>query len=361
LLLKFAGSFILVFTVGAAAQASEVIQFYQPKTPANPVIAVTGPVAQPPPAQVTVEDEGNNTIIVPAPQPQPRPRVSPGVTNFQQYMPSQTNTTNTNTSNVSTGDVTYDDGNSGDDGNSSEVVNTEPPPIPATRPPNLYTQNPPPNNNQNPPPRTSLYDISNCTYHALGGRACWPNRTAGEIKTIMKKIIANVAVINGLHKTQVDPRYLLCSGYRESRFDPGVRGSQGERGMFQVMKETAVTSLKQGPMIPEFKNYRNQPETYLTRMANSSLAQTELAYLVLTVKAKDLGTATYNDIFLGRGSVERYRQMAVRYNGGGTQAQAYGNAVSNCLRCMRAPDGMPDYTKDFNYTSVDGCLAMATK
>jgi hypothetical protein len=205
-----------------------------------------------------------------------------------------------------------------------------------------------------------LYDLTDCHYNTY----CWANRRAEQIKAHMKKIIANVAFLNRLHGTTLDARYLLCTGWRESSYNPGALGGAGERGMFQVMIDTAAGSLKAyPPKLQEFKDYSRKPEVYLRKMVNSTLAQTELSFSVLQEKAKILKNNGLNSdaIFKGHASVAVYRRLAVRYNGSGPKAEHYGQAISECLSCLRDRHGLPDVTKDFNYTSVDGCLAKAKK
>lgn len=282
------------------------------------------------------------------PKPKPKPKPTPVVPPVDEGANNDNNDNNDN----------YSDDQSDDGEDSSEIVA----PIPHDRPDRedevAVTPDKPAT-----PAATTLYDsnLKNCDYR----ENCWSNSTSDKIKANMKKIISNVAFLNSLHKVKFDPRYFLCTGWRESTYNPGAKGGAGERGMFQVMAETGVAALKAGgpPLLQDFKNYRSKPETYMNSMAKSSLAQTEMSFMVLKMKIKEAKGAGQNldDILTGRASVATYKKLAKRYNGAGSAAEKYSIAISQCLDCMRKSDGLPDVTKDFNYTSVDGCLAMAKK
>jgi hypothetical protein len=149
-----------------------------------------------------------------------------------------------------------------------------------------------------------------------------------------------VNYINGLHQTDFDGRYMLCTGFRESNFNPGARGADGERGMFQVMTATGKAALRYGVELPDFDRMNSQ--NYMTRMANSTVAQVELSFLVLKMKltedcnggrsASACGRRT--KIMGGRGETEDYRRLAGRYNGGGYNS-TYARRISACYSCLR--------------------------
>lgn len=168
--------------------------------------------------------------------------------------------------------------------------------------------------------KPATFDLSGCRY---GGKACWSNKGLSQK---IQKIVENVNYLNKIHKAKLDPRYLLCTGWRESTFNPGAVGGQGEKGMFQVMNATGRAALRYGPKIlPK--------DQYMTKMVNSTLAQTELSFLTLKMKVAEGASKRCLE---GGASIEDYRDLARRYNGAGAAAYRYANAIKNCYSCMRS-------------------------
>ena len=223
---------------------------------------------------------------------------------------------------------------------------------PEARPAGLTTQTPPPST-------PGLYDMRGCTY--IRGRTdpdCYRSMSTVDRA---RRIMHAVNYINGLHETHFDGRYMLCTGYRESNFNPGAKGADGERGMFQVMTATGRGALRYGVELPEFD--RMNSENYMTRMANSTVAQVELSFLVLKMKlhedcnggrdAPACGRRT--KIMSGRGETEDYRRLAGRYNGGG-YSSTYARRISACYSCLR---GKMSATATNIGTEIQSCLNQA--
>lgn len=236
----------------------------------------------------------------------------------------------------------------------SEIVTAQvenpPVPEPAVRPELVFPENPP-----RPEPRpvrpadksptkpaetTTVFDIPNCRYR----QNCWKGKGLSQK---IQKIVSNVETINRLHGAKLDPRYLLCTGYRESTFNPGAVGSQNEKGMFQVMPDTGAGALRYGPKVLPKANY-------MTQMAKSTLAQTELSFLTLKMKVAEGASArTLN----GNGTIEDYKNLARRYNGDGPAAYRYAAAVSKCHSCMRS--SFPNISGAVNESKALTCLNKA--
>lgn len=192
------------------------------------------------------------------------------------------------------------------------------------------------------PDKMSTFDLNGCRY----GRSCWREKGLSQKMT---KIVANVDYINKLHGAKLDPRYLLCTGYRESTFNPGAVGSQGEQGMFQVMVATGRGALRYGPKVLPASNY-------MTKMVNSTLAQTELSFLTLKMKVAE---GANGRTLTGNGSIEDYRGLARRYNGEGPAARRYANAVVNCMSCMRSSFSDAALRSPMNESKAKTCLNKA--
>lgn len=221
-------------------------------------------------------------------------------------------------------------GNTAGNGSDGEIVTagTTPPPRPSepqSPPPQLeFPDTPPvpmprPERPSTPAPQSpTVNDIPNCRY----GANCWRGKGLSQQ---IQKIVSNVEHINSLHKAKLDPRYLVCTGWRESTFNPGAVGAQKEKGMFQIMPATGRAALGYGPKV--------LPKSgYMDKMVKSTLAQTELSFLTLKMKVAEGASArTLN----GNGSVQDYRNLARRYNGAGPAAERYANAVASCFDCMR--------------------------
>jgi hypothetical protein len=178
----------------------------------------------------------------------------------------------------------------------------------------------------------SIYDMRGCTY---GRGSATNSKCYKSMSTVdrAKRIMTAVNYVNKIHKTQFDGRYMLCTGYRESNFNPGAKGADGERGMFQVMKATGKGALRYGVELPEFKGLGS--ETYMTKMANSTVAQVELSFLVLEMKLIEDGNKERRSrIMSGQGTVADYQYLAGRYNGGGTKS-VYAKRISSCYSCLR--------------------------
>jgi hypothetical protein len=203
-----------------------------------------------------------------------------------------------------------------------------------------------------------LYDMRGCTY---GRGSATNSKCYKSMSTIdrAKRIMGAVNYVNQLHKTKFDGRYMLCTGYRESNFNPGAKGADGERGMFQVMTATGKAALRYGVELSEFKNMSG--ETYMTKMANSTVAQVELSFLVLKMKlAEDaansgVGQTRQKRIMSGEGSVDHYRSLAGRYNGGGYNS-VYAKRISSCYSCLRGK--MAANATSFG-TEIQTCLNKA--
>ncbi|MBY0384768.1 hypothetical protein K2X05_06375 [bacterium] len=190
---------------------------------------------------------------------------------------------------------------------------------------------------ETPTTAPSLYDMRGCTYArgSASNSKCYKSMSTVDRA---KRIMSAANYVNKLHNTKFDGRYMLCTGYRESNFNPGAKGADGERGMFQVMTATGKAALRYGVVLPEFKGMSG--ETYMTKMANSTIAQVELSFLVLKMKLTEdaansgVGQTRQKRIMSGEGSVDHYRSLAGRYNGGGYNS-VYAKRISSCYSCLR--------------------------
>lgn len=186
----------------------------------------------------------------------------------------------------------------------------------------------------------TILDLSGCSY----GKTCWKNKGLAQK---VEKIISNVEHINKLHGAHLDPRYMLCTGWRESTFNPGARGADGEKGMFQIMNGTGRAALKYGPkVLPK--------DGYMDKMVNSTLAQTELSFLTLKMKVNEGASSR---VLSGDGSIKDYWGLARRYNGAGRKAERYATKITSCLKCMR--DTFPQLHGAVNESKVTKCLNKA--
>lgn len=226
---------------------------------------------------------------------------------------------------------------------SGEVVSThqEEAPRPPPRPRDLGKKTPAKHQTN-----TKVYDLNGCVI----GRPCWQNVS---VANKIHKIIDNVEYINQLHNSHIDPRYFMCTGWRESTYNPGARGAAGERGMFQVMPATGKAALRYGPKVPGFTGL--SADTYMTRMSNSTLAQTELSFLTLKMKVAE---GASQRVLQGTASVSEYRNLARRYNGAGPEAERYANAIGSCFACLRSH--VPSLSR-MNYGTVGSCLRQAKR
>lgn len=292
----------------------------------------------PAPISVAVSDP----FVAPAPVPAPRDEdTASQFTNFHDYDFWQIGQEEHHDDNARAGSDS--DSNSSQDG---DIVTAQ---VPSARAPE--PRSPPqvvvPDNVPMPEPRPlrtppAPVDIPNCRY----GRNCWKGKGLSQQ---IQKIVANVEYINSLHKAQLDPRYLVCTGWRESTFNPGAVGAAGERGMFQVMAGTGRAALGYGPKVLPKANY-------MTKMVNSTLAQTELSYLTLKMKVAEGASArTLN----GSGSVQDYRNLARRYNGAGPRAHRYAAAIADCFDCMRKSFPNIKGSTPVNESKARQCLAKA--
>lgn len=185
------------------------------------------------------------------------------------------------------------------------------------------------------------YDLTQCYY----GKICW---NGVSFSSRVKKIVSNVEFINSLHNAKLNPRYLLCTGWRESTFNPGALGGVKEKGLFQVRPSTGKAALRYGPKLPGFKDMSSSQ--YMEKMVNSTLAQTELSFLTLKMKIVE---GAPSSVLNGTGSVADYKALAKRYNGG---SEKYARAISNCYSCLLT--AMPS-TTSFTESSVKSCLNKA--
>lgn len=214
---------------------------------------------------------------------------------------------------------------------------------------------------QTAPPagNVKIYDMNGCTYKRTGYAQDTKCYGSLSVKQKVKKVMEAVNYVNRLHGTKFDGRYMLCTGYRESSFSPGAKGADGERGMFQVMTATGKAALGYGVELPEFKNMSK--DNYLNKMVNSTVAQVELSFLVLKMKlAEDAaksgtGKIRQSKIMAGEGSVDHYRSLAGRYNGGGTNS-TYAKKISSCYSCLRGQ--MTATTVDIS-SGAQSCLGKA--
>jgi hypothetical protein len=220
-------------------------------------------------------------------------------------------------------------------------------PVPEWRPTPPVAKAPQKKNQPAPTPQTTtIYDLSGCRY----GTVCWRNLS---LTNKIKKIVANVDYVNQLHGSKIDPRYMLCTGWRESTFNPGARGADGEKGMFQVMAATGRGALRYGPKLPGFKNMSSAD--YMNKMVNSTLAQTELSFLTLEMKVKEGASSR---ILSGGASVADYKDLARRYNGSGSKAVHYSNKISSCFSCLR--EKIPNvHASTINEGNTKSCLNRA--
>ncbi len=207
------------------------------------------------------------------------------------------------------------------------------------------------------PVNTRLYDMSRCTYSRGSGSnsSCY-----GTLSTTARatRIMNAAHYVNRLHGTSFDGRYMLCTGYRESNFNPGARGAAGERGMFQVMRDTARGALRYDARLEEFKDMGT--DTYLDKMRNSTVAQVELSFLVLKMKLMEdadntTGRNRRTRIMGGTGTTDDYRRLAGRYNGGG-YGSTYASKISSCYSCMR---GQISATATTVGSNIQSCLNRA--
>jgi hypothetical protein len=194
----------------------------------------------------------------------------------------------------------------------------------------------------------TLNDLPNCRYRT----DCWKNVSLSEE---IKKIVANIRYVNGLHDTKIDPRYMLCTGYRESTFNPGAVSSSNAMGIFQVIPSTGKAALRQGSKLP---GYTGKSWTEFSRnMVHSSLAQTEISLLVLRMKVREGASSR---ILSGSGSIADYKDLAWRYVGktNTNYSLTYRSHITNCFTCLR---GISDSNINNGEPSstIKNCLAKA--
>lgn len=214
---------------------------------------------------------------------------------------------------------------------------------PQARPSTLRTEAAPPSPAAGSTTRPDTFDMTNCAYRR-GSGDCWSGKGLSQR---IEKVVQNVAEVNRLHGANLDPRYMLCTGWKESHFNPGALGAAGEKGMFQIMNSTGRAALRLGPRVLPASDF-------MTRMVNSSLAQTELSFLVLKMKVNEGASAR---TLSGNASVQDYWGLARRYNGAGPAAERYANKVTDCLRCLR--EAFPTITGAVNESRARTCLRKA--
>jgi hypothetical protein len=174
-------------------------------------------------------------------------------------------------------------------------------------------------------PTMTINDIPNCRYST----DCWKNVALSQE---IKKVVANVRYVNDLHDTKIDPRYMLCTGYRESTFNPGAVSGANAKGLFQVIPSTGKAALRIGSKLQGFSN-KSWTE-YARDMVHSTLAQTEISFLVLKMKVREGASSRILD---GSASVADYKDLAWRYIGktGTNYSLNYRNHVTNCYSCLK--------------------------
>lgn len=211
----------------------------------------------------------------------------------------------------------------------------------------------------------NLYDMKGCQYHrnySTSNSRCYKSMTTVERA---ERIMKAANYVNKLHKTKFDGRYMLCTGWRESNFNPGAsnpksHGGSDELGMFQVTPGTWKPALAKGVLLPEFKNMSTSK--YIKEMANSTVAQVELSFLVLKMKLDEYantggtGQITRERVLSGRGDNNHYWQLARRYNGKGPKAERYANKISSCYKCLKGK--MSAEQTNLN-TDIQRCLGQA--
>ncbi len=211
-----------------------------------------------------------------------------------------------------------------------------------------------------PQANASLYDMRGCEYgkNSTTNSKCYKSMST---RDRARRIMTAVNYVNKLHGTKFDGRYMLCTGWRESNFNPGAKGAAGERGMFQVMRDTGYGAIKYGVELPEFESMTG--EQYMTNMKNSTVAQVELSFLVLKMKlSENIKTsacqnakAARKEIMGGSGTDSNYQNLAGCYNGAGTNS-TYAKRVKSCLSCLRTK--MSPTATDMG-TEIEPCLAKA--
>lgn len=222
-----------------------------------------------------------------------------------------------------------------------------------------------------PATTTSLNDIidcPSCQFPSCNNNrypVSWQNQSRLQRA---QKIHRHVETINQMHNIRVDPRFLICMAYRESTFNPLAANCQAgatAAGMYQVTDATAVDSVRSNNLRSRLPGYTGlNGEQYKRRMAQSSLAQTEMAIMTLMLKAelvdeedflRNSGTASMND----------YSKIARAYYGLFREGQShyaasirYRDAIMSCYRCLNE-GGMARNGTVSNTRSFEGCLQRA--
>lgn len=240
-----------------------------------------------------------------------------------------------------------------------EVVTPEEVPLPRIRPTG-------PRDAEFASLRESIVDCESCTFSDCNETRYeepWKSMTTMQRA---RRMVANVRYVNSLHDMQVDPRYFLCTGYRESKFNPNAAncGSTAE-GMFQVLDGTAEEAIgRYDSKVYGFTDYGWRD--YKNNMAKSSVAQAELSLMVIMIKASRIDRSEMlRDI--SKASVEGYAEVANSYFGlyrPGHKlynaSQNYKNAIKGCYECVVGivPDNgvIPDDKED----ATTACLEKAT-
>jgi hypothetical protein len=194
----------------------------------------------------------------------------------------------------------------------------------------------------------TINDLPNCRYRT----DCWKNLSLSQE---IKKIVANIRYVNGLHDTKIDPRYMLCTGYRESTFNPGAVSGSNAKGIFQVIPSTGKAALRQGSKLPGFSG--KSWNDFSRDMVHSSLAQTEISLLVLRMKVREGASSR---ILSGSGTIEDYKDLAWRYIGktNSRYSLTYRSHITSCFTCLR---GVSDSNINNGEPSntIKNCLAKA--
>lgn len=154
-----------------------------------------------------------------------------------------------------------------------------------------------------------------------------------------KLVMQDVIQINKMRpEFNLDPRMSTCMAYRESGFNPNAKGGTPDWGMYQVIDSTGRHVLRVTPsVIPGFKGL--SWTQYRNKMLSSTLAQADLHHNVVYQKAKVSSSDLRSMNAAMNGSAKQVsssvvQRIATRYNGAGSRAIRYGNAIRNCYSCM---------------------------
>lgn len=213
---------------------------------------------------------------------------------------------------------------------------------------------------ETPPASQEVFNCDNTVYRSRNytSHSCLRNlslqQQAELVMRDVKRVNDLVRAAGTRDNFNVDPRVSACMAYRESQFSPNAKGGTPDWGMYQVIDSTARSVLRRERAVTEGFNGIAWEE-YKAKMLQSTLAQADLHHNVLYHKAKENGLLSA--INSGTTSTATYRTLATRYNGSGSRATRYGNAIANCYDCMKGiatRDG-----RVTNSSSLQSCLNRA--